>query len=185
MPRAQATCPNSPQGRHGVKYHRENGTRALMKSWLREQHLHRVGLQTRQSREGHTVWGERRLRGCSKAEGALEETQGGFWLRQKQNFKGNRNCGSFKDPLQDQLTPTNVYLSSHFMMALHWMGAQPHPRNSCFSQKDWAGVRPNSGQRQTPNTQGSVFTDLLTIIKKIKNYNNKTMKKPYLYNNKM
>lgn len=54
-----------------------------------------------------------------KAEGALEETQGGFWLRQKQNFKGNRNCGSFKDPLQDQLTPTNVYLSSHFMMALH------------------------------------------------------------------
>lgn len=39
-----------------------------------------------------------------------------FWLQQKQNFKGKRSCRSFKDPLQDQLTPTNVYLSSHLMI---------------------------------------------------------------------
>lgn len=56
-----------------------------------------------------------RCRGLQKS-GADKEEKVGFWLEEKQNFKGNR-AWSFKDPLQDPSTPTIVYLSCHLRTA--------------------------------------------------------------------
>lgn len=66
--------------------------------------------------------------------------QGDLWLQQKQNFKGKRRGGSFKDPLQDQLTPANVDLSSHLMMTTSEMDAEPHLKNTFSSKKTGLGV---------------------------------------------
>ena len=53
----------------------------------------------------------------------------------KTKLQRDQSCGSFKDPLQDQLTPTNVYLSSHFMMATSLNGCSDSPQEQLFLQK--------------------------------------------------
>lgn len=57
------------------------------------------------------VLGER-----SPASSSVKDA-GRFLAGAKTKLQREQCPGSFKDPLQDQLTPTNVYLSPHLMMA--------------------------------------------------------------------
>lgn len=125
--------PNSPPMDHGGNNQRENRNRALI-NWRGEPEEWRLPRGSLQlpiwiCREGWILPGEGRLRT------QLSKKAGRFWLQQKQNFKGKRSSGSFKDPLQDQLTPANVDLSSHLMMATSELGAEPHLKNTFSSKK--------------------------------------------------
>lgn len=66
---------------------------------------------------------------------AQEESREISGSSENKTSKGNRRGGSFKDPLQDQLTPANVDLSSRLMTTTSEMDAEPHLKNTFSSKK--------------------------------------------------
>lgn len=66
---------------------------------------------------------------------AQEESREISGSSENKTSKGSRRGGSFKDPLQDQLTPANVDLSSRLMTTTSEMDAEPHLKNTFSSTK--------------------------------------------------